>query len=122
MGRAVGACMEVQVVNGAYGADQHQRNGDRWHPGSVERVRLPLFEHHTPRIGRVLRPSGRLVPSAKVAKSHGTKSPYLKAYTRATDEDIKAGYILPADKAQVLAFAKHSGPVLTAGRWLTARQ
>jgi Alpha/beta hydrolase domain len=37
---------------------------------------------------------------------YGSKADYLKAYAKATDEDIRAGYILPADKAQVLAFAQ----------------
>jgi Alpha/beta hydrolase domain len=37
---------------------------------------------------------------------YGSKSDYLDAYTKATDEDIKAGYILPVDKTQVLAFAQ----------------
>ena len=42
---------------------------------------------------------------AQLVALYGSKSGYLEAYTKATDEDIKAGYILPADKAQVLAFA-----------------
>lgn len=43
---------------------------------------------------------------AQLQTLYGSKSAYLKAYTSATDEDIKAGYILPADKAHVLAFAE----------------
>jgi hypothetical protein len=44
---------------------------------------------------------------AQLTALYGSKSRYLDAYTRATDNDIRAGYILPADKAQVLAFAEH---------------
>jgi hypothetical protein len=36
---------------------------------------------------------------------YGSKSAYLKSYTDATDQDIRAGYILPADRTNVLAFA-----------------
>jgi hypothetical protein len=43
--------------------------------------------------------------STQLAALYGSKSKYLKAYARATDKDIKAGYIVPADKAKVLAFA-----------------
>jgi hypothetical protein len=42
---------------------------------------------------------------AQLVALYGSKAGYIKAYTKATDEDIKAGYILQADKAQVLAFA-----------------
>ncbi len=42
---------------------------------------------------------------AQLKALYGTKSSYLKKYTRATDEDIRAGYLLPADRVQVLAFA-----------------
>jgi Alpha/beta hydrolase domain len=38
---------------------------------------------------------------------YGSKSAYLKAYTKAVDEDVEAGYILPADRSRVLAFADH---------------
>jgi len=44
--------------------------------------------------------------AAQLVARYGSKSAYLKAYTRATDEDIKAGYILPADRSHVLAFAE----------------
>jgi hypothetical protein len=37
---------------------------------------------------------------------YGSKSAYLRDYTTATERAIKAGYILPADKEQVLAFAR----------------
>jgi Alpha/beta hydrolase domain len=37
---------------------------------------------------------------------YGTKSAYLRRYAQAMDEDIRAGYILPADRDQVLAFAQ----------------
>ena len=43
---------------------------------------------------------------AQLKAMYGSKAVYVKAYTAATDEDIKAGYILPADKAQVLVFAE----------------
>ena len=43
--------------------------------------------------------------TAELTSLYGSKAAYLKDYTKATDEAIKAGYILPADKAQVLAFA-----------------
>ena len=85
-----------------------QRNGDRWHPGSVGTgADCGLFGQHTPRIGRVLRPV-RVDSSLQRSAAQipvWDQVVYLKAYTKATDEDIKAGYILPADKAQVLAFA-----------------
>jgi hypothetical protein len=45
---------------------------------------------------------------AQLDALYGSKSHYLEAYTKATNEDIKAGYILPADKAQVLAFAEQA--------------
>ncbi len=44
--------------------------------------------------------------ATEVAARYGSKSNYLKAYTRATDQDIKNGSLLPADRAQVLAFAE----------------
>jgi hypothetical protein len=43
--------------------------------------------------------------AAQLRAKYGSKAHYLEVYTRATDEDIKAGYILPADRAKVLAFA-----------------
>jgi hypothetical protein len=54
----------------------------------------------------VLFGSTRPFSAVQLAELYGSKSQYLKAYTKATDEDIKAGYILPADKAQVLSFAQ----------------
>jgi hypothetical protein len=44
--------------------------------------------------------------TAQLAALYGSKAKYLKEYAKATDDDIKAGYILPADKADVLAFAQ----------------
>jgi hypothetical protein len=44
--------------------------------------------------------------ASELAALYGSKSDYLEAYTKATDDDIKAGYILPVDKTQVLAFAQ----------------
>jgi hypothetical protein len=44
--------------------------------------------------------------AAQLAALYGTKSSYLKQYTNATDKDVRAGYILPADEGQVLAFAQ----------------
>ena len=48
--------------------------------------------------------------AAQLTALYGTKSHYLEAYTRATDADIEAGYLLPADRAQVLAFAEQVHP------------
>jgi hypothetical protein len=42
---------------------------------------------------------------AQLRAMYGSRARYLEAYAKATDQDIKAGYLLPADKAQVLAFA-----------------
>jgi hypothetical protein len=42
---------------------------------------------------------------AQLRAMYGSRSRYLAAYAKATDQDIKAGYLLPADKAQVLGFA-----------------
>jgi hypothetical protein len=44
--------------------------------------------------------------AAQLHAMYGSRTRYLEAYAKATDEDIKAGYLLPADKAQVLAFAE----------------
>lgn len=44
--------------------------------------------------------------TAQLTVLYGSRAHYLQAYAKATDEDIKAGYILPADKAQVVAFAQ----------------
>jgi hypothetical protein len=41
----------------------------------------------------------------QLVSRYGSKARYLAAYTRATDDDIKAGFVLPADRARVLAFA-----------------
>jgi Alpha/beta hydrolase domain len=54
----------------------------------------------------VLFGSTRLFGAAQLTSLYGSKSAYLKAYTKATDQDIKAGYILPADRGDVLAFAR----------------
>jgi hypothetical protein len=43
--------------------------------------------------------------AAQLRALYGSRARYLEAYAKATDDDIKAGYLLPADKAQVLAFA-----------------
>jgi hypothetical protein len=42
---------------------------------------------------------------AQLKALYGATSSYLKRYTKVTDDDIRAGYLLPADKTQVLAFA-----------------
>jgi hypothetical protein len=42
---------------------------------------------------------------AQLESLYGSKSRYLKAYAAATTKDIKAGYILPSDKTQVLTLA-----------------
>jgi hypothetical protein len=45
--------------------------------------------------------------AAQLKALYGSKSAYLKSYTQATNEDIKAGYILPADRSKVLGLADH---------------
>jgi Alpha/beta hydrolase domain len=54
----------------------------------------------------VLFGSTRPLGTTQLNMLYGSKADYLKAYARATDEEIRAGYILPADKGQVLAFAR----------------
>lgn len=44
--------------------------------------------------------------ASQLESLYESTSDYLKDYPKATDEDIKAGYILQADRAQVLAFAE----------------
>jgi hypothetical protein len=53
---------------------------------------------------------GSTVPfsSSQLTSLYGSKSQYLKEYTKAMDRDIKAGYLLPADRAQVLSFAEQT--------------
>jgi hypothetical protein len=43
---------------------------------------------------------------AHLRATYGSRAHYLAAYTKAMDEDIKAGYLLAADRAQVMAFAE----------------
>ena len=45
--------------------------------------------------------------TAQLANLYKTKADYLRAYTKATEEDIKVGYLLPQDRAAVLSFAQH---------------
>jgi Alpha/beta hydrolase domain len=54
----------------------------------------------------VLFGSTRPFAATELAAHYGTEANYLGAYRRATDEDIRNGFILPADRAQVLAFAE----------------
>lgn len=42
---------------------------------------------------------------AQLRAKCGSMAHYLEAYTKAMDEDIKSGYLLPADRGQMLAFA-----------------
>ena len=102
--------MEVQVVDGT---PTVQTNTSGTAIGGIqgpwERVPIAAYSNTTPPGSAgfcVLFGSTRPFSEAQLKSLYGTKSSYLKAYTTATDEDIKAGYILPADKAQVLAFAK----------------
>lgn len=44
--------------------------------------------------------------AAQLTSLYKTKADYLKAYAKATDQDIKAGYLLPQDRAAVLSFAQ----------------
>ena len=50
---------------------------------------------------------GRSQPfsAAQLRAKYGSKAHYLEEYANATGEAIRAGYLLPADKAKVLAFA-----------------
>jgi len=42
---------------------------------------------------------------AQLRAMYGSRARYLEAYAKATDRDIKAGYLLPADKTLALDFA-----------------
>jgi hypothetical protein len=46
--------------------------------------------------------------SAQLRAAYGSKAAYLTAYARATDRDIAAGYLLPADRASILEFARQA--------------
>ena len=102
--------MQVQVVDGT---PTVQTNTSGTAIGGIqgpwERVPIAAYSNTTPPGSAgfcVLFGSTRPFSEAQLKSLYGTKSSYLKAFATATDEDIKAGYILLADKAQVLAFAK----------------
>ena len=102
--------MEIQVVDGTPTV-QTDTSGTAIGgiQGPWERVPIAAYSNTTPTGSAgfcVLFGSTRPFSEAQLKSLYRTRSSYLKAYTAATDEDIKAGYILPADKAQVLAFAK----------------
>ena len=102
--------MEVQVVDDTPSV---QTNTSGTAIGGIqgpwERVPIAAYSNTTPPGSAgfcALFGSTRPFSESQLKSLYGTKTSYLKAYTSATDEDIKAGYILPADKAHVLAFAK----------------
>ncbi len=48
------------------------------------------------------------IPAATLAQKYPSKAAYLSDYTKATDAAIKAGFVLPADRAAMLAQAQPS--------------
>jgi hypothetical protein len=44
--------------------------------------------------------------SAQLAQLYPSRAAYLKEFTASADAAIKAGYVLPADKAALLKFAE----------------
>jgi len=102
--------MDVQDVNGSPTVQYNSRGiAIGGIQGPWEQVPVAAYSSSTPPGSAgfcVLFGSTRPFTTAQLQALYGSRSAYLKAYTKATDEDIKAGYILPADKAQVLAFAE----------------
>lgn len=102
--------MDVQVVDGSP-AVQVDGNGNAIGgiQGPWEQVPVAAYSNMTPPGSAgfcVLFGSTHPFSPAQLKALYGSKQHYLELYTRATDKDITAGYILAADKAQVLAFAK----------------
>lgn len=51
------------------------------------------------------------LPPERLAELHGTQEAYLAAYTASTDEAIDTGFVLAADRAEVLADAATDLPI-----------
>jgi hypothetical protein len=101
--------MDVQDVNGT---PTVQDNGSGSAIGGIqgpwERVPVAAYSGKAPAGSPgfcVLFGTTHPFTAAQLHAKYGSKAHYLEAYTKAADEDVKAGYLLPADKAQVLAFA-----------------
>jgi Alpha/beta hydrolase domain len=104
--------MEVEDVGGTLTVQSSDRGtAIGGIQGPWEEVPVAAYSSTTPPGSAgfcVLFGSTRDFSVAQLKSLYGSKSSYLKAYTKATNEDIKAGYILQADKAQVLAFAEEA--------------
>jgi hypothetical protein len=77
--------------------------------GPWEQVPVAAYSSRTPPGSAgfcVLFGSTRPFSTAQLHVLYGSKNAYLEQYAKATERDVKAGYILPADKAQVLAFSR----------------
>jgi len=101
--------MDVQDVNGVPTVqDDGAGSAMGGIQGPWERVPVAAYSGKSP-IGApsfcVLFGTTRPFSGAQLRAMYGSRAHYLEAYTRATDEDIKAGYLLAADRAQVLSFA-----------------
>jgi hypothetical protein len=101
--------MDVQEVNGT---PTVQDKGSGTTIGGIqgpwERVPVATYSGKSPAGAPgfcVLFGTTRPFTAAQLRAMYGSRARYLQEYAKATDEDIKAGYLLPADKAQVLAFA-----------------
>lgn len=79
--------------------------------GPWEQVPVAAYSSSTPPGSAgfcVLFGSTRTFSAGQLKSLYGSKSAYLKSYTKGTNEDIKEGYILPTDRSKVLAFADHA--------------
>ena len=101
--------MDVQEVGGAptvqYNSDGSAIGGIQ---GPWEQVPIAAYTGKAPAGAPgfcVLFGQTHPFSAAHLVSLYGSKARYVAAYTRATDDDIKAGYILPADKGRVLALA-----------------
>jgi Alpha/beta hydrolase domain len=102
--------MEVREIDGTLTVQTNSRGtAIGGMQGPWEQVPVAAYSNTTPTGSAgfcVLFGSTHSLNSSQLGALYGSRSDYLKEYTKATDEDIKAGYILAADRAQVLAFAE----------------
>jgi Alpha/beta hydrolase domain len=102
--------MDVQEVNGVPTVqDDNSGTAIGGIQGPWERVPVAAYSGKSPAGAPgfcVLFGTTHPFTVAQLRAMYGSKAHYLEAYAKATDEDVKAGYLLPADKAQVLSFAK----------------
>lgn len=101
--------MDVHEVDGALTVQTNSRGAAIGGiQGPWEQVPVASYSNTTPPGSAgfcVLFGSTTPFSQSQLASMYGSKPHYLKAYTTATDHDIRQGYILPADRAAVLAFA-----------------